>query len=81
MGDRTGRRSGPAHASVAAIGDSITDGLRSSVNRNRRWPDALARRLAAAGADSVGVVNLGISGNRCSRFRVLRHVAGVAVRA
>ncbi|WP_027783298.1 MULTISPECIES: SGNH/GDSL hydrolase family protein [Burkholderia] len=55
---------GSAHASVAAIGDSITDGLRSSVNRNRRWPDALARRLAASGADSIGVVNLGISGNR-----------------
>ncbi|KWO60960.1 GDSL family lipase [Burkholderia ubonensis] len=53
---------GAAHASVAAIGDSITDGLRSSLNRNRRWPDALARRLAES--DAVGVVNLGISGNR-----------------
>ncbi|WP_431821142.1 SGNH/GDSL hydrolase family protein [Burkholderia sp. F1] len=53
---------GPARASVAAIGDSITDGLRSSLNRNRRWPDALARRLAAP--DAIGVVNLGISGNR-----------------
>ncbi|MDW9226007.1 GDSL-like Lipase/Acylhydrolase family protein [Burkholderia cepacia] len=55
---------GSARASVAAIGDSITDGLRSSVNRNRRWPDALARRLAASGAESIGVANLGISGNR-----------------
>ncbi|KVC40292.1 GDSL family lipase [Burkholderia pseudomultivorans] len=55
---------GSARASVAAIGDSITDGLRSSLNRNRRWPDALARRLTAAGTDSIGVVNLGISGNR-----------------
>ncbi|MBR8315860.1 SGNH/GDSL hydrolase family protein [Burkholderia dolosa] len=54
----------PARASVAAIGDSITDGLRSSLNRNRRWPDALARRLAASGSASLGVVNLGISGNR-----------------
>ncbi|KUZ75102.1 GDSL family lipase [Burkholderia ubonensis] len=53
---------GSARASVAAIGDSITDGLRSSLNRNRRWPDALARRLAVS--DAVGVVNLGISGNR-----------------
>ncbi|KVT97096.1 GDSL family lipase [Burkholderia ubonensis] len=53
---------GAARASVAAIGDSITDGLRSSLNRNRRWPDALARRLAES--DAVGVVNLGISGNR-----------------
>ncbi|PRF19412.1 SGNH/GDSL hydrolase family protein [Burkholderia multivorans] len=55
---------GGAHASVAAIGDSITDGLRSSLNRNRRWPDAFARRLEGAGTTSVGVVNLGISGNR-----------------
>ncbi|WP_321821648.1 MULTISPECIES: SGNH/GDSL hydrolase family protein [unclassified Burkholderia] len=55
---------GAARASIAAIGDSITDGLRSSLNRNRRWPDALARRLSAAGSDSLGVVNLGISGNR-----------------
>ncbi|WP_071335323.1 SGNH/GDSL hydrolase family protein [Burkholderia contaminans] len=55
---------GSARANVAAIGDSITDGLRSSVNRNRRWPDALARRLTASGAESIGVANLGISGNR-----------------
>ncbi|KVC57568.1 GDSL family lipase [Burkholderia ubonensis] len=55
---------GSARASVAAIGDSITDGLRSSLNRNRRWPDALARRLAVSDAVGVGVVNLGISGNR-----------------
>ncbi|EDT42283.1 SGNH/GDSL hydrolase family protein [Burkholderia ambifaria] len=55
---------GAGRASVAAIGDSITDGLRSSLNRNRRWPDALALRLTAAGSNTLGVVNLGISGNR-----------------
>lgn len=55
---------GPARLSVAAIGDSITDGLRSSMNRNHRWSDALARRLTSSGVDSIGVVNLGISGNR-----------------
>ncbi|MBR8066609.1 SGNH/GDSL hydrolase family protein [Burkholderia ambifaria] len=55
---------GAARTSVAAIGDSITDGLRSSLNRNRRWPDALALRLTAAGSNTLGVVNLGISGNR-----------------
>jgi lysophospholipase L1-like esterase len=49
---------------VAAIGDSITDGLRSSLNRNRRWPDALARRLIDAGDTHVAVLNLGVSGNR-----------------
>jgi len=51
-------------AAVAAIGDSITDGMRSSLNQNHRWPDALGRRLASAGDRSTAIVNLGISGNR-----------------
>jgi lysophospholipase L1-like esterase len=55
--------SAPA-ATVVAIGDSITDGMRSSLNQNRRWPDALARRLAESGDRSTAIVNLGISGNR-----------------
>jgi len=54
----------PSSVAVAAIGDSITDGMRSSLNQNRRWPDALARRLSHAGDGSVAIVNLGISGNR-----------------
>lgn len=54
----------PGAGTIAAVGDSITDGLRSSLNRNRRWPDALAARLERAGARDIGVVNLGISGNR-----------------
>ncbi|MGF6569749.1 lysophospholipase L1-like esterase [Paraburkholderia sp. GAS333] len=54
----------PSTSAVAAIGDSITDGMRSSLNQNRRWPDALARRLAETGDHSTAVVNLGISGNR-----------------
>ncbi|MFP3435431.1 GDSL-type esterase/lipase family protein, partial [Paraburkholderia sp. SIMBA_061] len=54
----------PSSSTIAAIGDSITDGMRSSLNQNRRWPDALARRVAQGGDKSVAVVNLGISGNR-----------------
>jgi lysophospholipase L1-like esterase len=54
----------PSAAAIAAIGDSITDGMRSSLNRNQRWPDAFARRLAQAGDRSTAIVNLGISGNR-----------------
>ncbi len=53
-----------AGGAVAAIGDSITDGMRSSLNRNQRWPDGLARRLAQAGGPPTAVVDLGISGNR-----------------
>ena len=49
---------------IATIGDSITDGMRSSLNQNRRWPDALARRFAASNDRSTAIVNLGISGNR-----------------
>jgi lysophospholipase L1-like esterase len=50
---------------VVAFGDSITDGLGSTVDANRRWPDLLAARLAArGGAVSWGMVNMGISGNR-----------------
>jgi lysophospholipase L1-like esterase len=54
----------PSAGVIAAIGDSITDGMRSSLNENRRWPDAFARRLARAGDASTAVINLGISGNR-----------------
>jgi lysophospholipase L1-like esterase len=38
--------------------------MRSSLNQNRRWPDAFARRVAQAGDRSIAVINLGISGNR-----------------
>ncbi len=47
--------------SVVALGDSITDGNMSTVDRNRRWPDFLARRLAG---QDVAVLNAGISGAR-----------------
>jgi lysophospholipase L1-like esterase len=48
---------------VVTIGDSITDGSRSTVDTNNRWPDHLARRLAAANI-KMGVLNVGIGGNR-----------------
>jgi len=53
-------------ASVVALGDSITDGVHSSSNLNRRWPDYLAQRLQSgrpAGGMPIGVVNRGIAGN------------------
>lgn len=55
----------PQPTVAVAIGDSITDGMRSSLNGNQRWPDFLARRLAEHPATAaVSVVDLGISGNR-----------------
>ena len=54
----------PARA-VVAFGDSITDGVGSTPDKNMRWPDLLAERLAARGGRTAwGIVNLGISGNR-----------------
>lgn len=45
--------------SVVAFGDSITDGAASTPNRNHRWPDFLAQRLASR---DIAVLNAGISG-------------------
>jgi GDSL-like Lipase/Acylhydrolase family len=49
---------------VVVLGDSISDGVGSTVNANRRWPDLLANRLDGQGKAPWGVVNMGISGNR-----------------
>src|SRR5262245_29379125 len=61
---------------VVTFGDSITDGARSTADMNSRWPDYLARRLAAKKGKTVGVLNAGISGNR-----VLGDGAGVSALA
>lgn len=54
-----------AAGTIVAFGDSITDGIGSTVNANRRWPDLLADRLdARRDAEPWGVVNMGISGNQ-----------------
>jgi lysophospholipase L1-like esterase len=51
---------------VVALGDSITDGSRSTLDANARYPDFLARRLLAAAPPGrqVSVLNNGIGGNR-----------------
>ena len=52
-------------ATLVAFGDSITDGARSTVDANRRWPDVLAARLLARrGGGRIGVLDAGIGGNR-----------------
>ena len=66
----------PAKA-IVVLGDSISDGVGSTPDKNRRWPDLLAERLAARGGRAGwGVVNMGISGNR-----VLSDGAGVSALA
>ncbi len=49
---------------VVTFGDSITDGVNSTVNANLRWPDDLATLLVDRFGNRVGVVNAGINGNR-----------------
>lgn len=54
-----------AAGTVVTFGDSITDGARSTVDANKRWPNTLASRLTAQpGGKKLGVVDAGIGGNR-----------------
>ncbi len=54
---------------IIAFGDSITDGTRSTNDKNARWHDYLAQRLVARNrAQSWGVVNEAISGNQVLRL-------------
>ena len=55
---------GPSLAgSIVTLGASITEGYTAADDTGHRWPDQLALRLIGQGI-SVGVLNLGISGNR-----------------
>ncbi|WP_432092885.1 GDSL-type esterase/lipase family protein [Streptomyces sp. bgisy100] len=61
----TGVDTGGGPGSVVTLGDSITDGDKSTVDANRRWPDVLAGRLREQSAvPRYGVLNAGISANR-----------------
>jgi lysophospholipase L1-like esterase len=52
-------------SAIVTLGDSITEGVASTVNANHRWPDRLADRLAVSTLGQVrSVVNEGIGGNR-----------------
>jgi len=55
----------PSAQAIVVLGDSISDGVGSTPNANRRWPDLLAERLSARkSGPRFGVVNEGISGNQ-----------------
>jgi lysophospholipase L1-like esterase len=50
---------------VITVGDSITDGAKSTPDTNQRWPDELARRLQADPKyRNLSVLNEAISGNK-----------------
>jgi lysophospholipase L1-like esterase len=49
---------------VVTLGDSITDGTRSTTDTNSRWPNFLAARLATRSNIPMGVLDVGIAGNR-----------------
>ena len=50
---------------LVTYGDSITDGTRSTPDTNNRWPDHLVRRILSSPTPlRMGVMNLGIAGNR-----------------
>lgn len=48
---------------LVTFGDSITDGYLSTTGKNRRFPDALARRMSLRKGATLSVSNAGISGN------------------
>jgi lysophospholipase L1-like esterase len=49
---------------IVTFGNSITDGVGSTRDANRRWPNVLAQRLLSGAEPAKGVANQGISGNR-----------------
>lgn len=54
-----------ARGAIVALGDSITNGQGSTVNRNDRWPDDLAQRLSLLPVhDRLAVLNEAIDGDR-----------------
>jgi lysophospholipase L1-like esterase len=63
---------------VVALGDSITDGVGSPLNANGRYPNDLARRLAARAGTTLSVVDEGVGGNRVINATACCGVGAVA---
>ncbi len=62
---------------IACLGDSITDGFQTSVDKDQAWPTLLAKRFGEKKTGPrISVINEGISGNQ-----VLRDGAGVSALA
>jgi len=62
---------------IACLGDSITDGFKTTIDLDQDWPSLLAKRLNdKKSGPRISVINEGISGNQ-----VLRDGAGVSALA
>lgn len=62
---------------IACLGDSITDGFGTTVDKDQTWPALLAKRLSERKTGPrIAVINEGISGNQ-----ILRDGAGVSTLA
>ncbi|ALC22739.1 SGNH/GDSL hydrolase family protein [Streptomyces pristinaespiralis] len=61
---------------VVTFGDSITDGVGSTLDSDNRYPDELAERFAAAGKPR-SVLNHGIGGNQVTKDTVWAGEKGV----
>ncbi|HET7616037.1 MAG TPA: SGNH/GDSL hydrolase family protein, partial [Bacillales bacterium] len=65
----------PVEGAVVTLGDSITDGVHSTLNADHRWPDFLSDRLNESNSSlNMSVLNAGISGNRILRDTVTHGV-------
>lgn len=61
---------------IVAFGDSITDGAKSAMDLNHRWPDILASRLITPkGPNRFAVVDAGIGGNKIISDATGRNIA------
>ena len=61
---------------IVAYGDSITDGAKSAMDQNHRWPNILANRLITAkGPNRFAVVDAGIGGNKIISDATGRNIA------
>jgi lysophospholipase L1-like esterase len=63
---------------ICAFGDSITDGVHTTMNGSDRWANVLSRRLHGAYGDRVSVVNAGIAGNHVGNPVVPNSASGPA---
>jgi lysophospholipase L1-like esterase len=73
------RTSPRVKGALVTLGDSITDGYLSTTNANRRYPDVIARRLAARQGETLSVSSAAITGNELLTNRPIFPMFGVPI--